>query len=307
MRHETPSPAALAGAVHSSVEHDSAARHVSGRAEYTDDIPEPRGTLHAYVGLSKVAHGIITAMDLSAVRSAPGVVDVMIADDVAHNDIAPTGKHDDPVLADGKVMFFGQPVFAVLAETRLQARRACQLAKIEYEALPHAIDVADVPAGDPAHFVTEPLKLQRGDPGPALAAAPRRITGGMRIGGQDHFYLMLVWCSTQHPSEVQHMVAHVLGASSHDVEVKVRRMGGGFGGKETQSNQFAVIAALFARKHGRAVKLRLDRDDDMEATGKRHDFLASYDVGFDDTGRIHALDMVFAARCGFSADLSGPV
>jgi xanthine dehydrogenase large subunit len=321
MRHEAPKAAQLEGAVHSSVEHDSAARHVSGRAEYTDDIPEPRGTLHAYVGLSTVAHGRITALDLSAVRAAPGVVDVMVAGDVAHNDIAPTGKHDDPVLADGVVKFFGQPVFAVLAETRLQARRACRLARVEYEALPHAIDVADVPAGDPAHFVTEPLKLQRGDPAAALAAAPHRLTGEMRIGGQDHFYLeghislavpgenreMLVWCSTQHPSEVQHMVAHVLGASSNDIEVKVRRMGGGFGGKETQSNQFAVIAALFARKHGRAVKLRLDRDDDMEATGKRHDFLASYDVGFDGDGRIHALDMVFAARCGFSADLSGPV
>jgi xanthine dehydrogenase large subunit len=311
----------LQGEVHRSVEHDSAARHVTGRAEYTDDIAEPRGTLHAYVGLSTIAHGRIAAMDLSAVRAAPGVVDVMVAQDIAHNDIAPTGKNDDPVLAAGKVMFYGQPVFAVLASTRLQARRAARLAVIEYVADAHLIDVQDVPAGDPAHFVTEPLRLQRGDPAPALAAAPHRIRNAMVIGGQDHFYLegqislavpgenneMLVWCSTQHPSEVQHMVAHVLGVSSNDVEVKVRRMGGGFGGKETQGNQFAVIAALFARKHGRAVKLRLDRDDDMEATGKRHDFHVTYDVGFDGRGVICALDMVYAARAGFSADLSGPV
>jgi xanthine dehydrogenase large subunit len=320
MRHERPAPG-LQGAVHSSVEHDSAARHVSGRAEYTDDIPEPRGTLHAYVGLSTIAHGRIVSLDLSGVRAAPGVVDVLTAADIAHNDISPTGRNDEPVLAEGKVMFFGQPVFAVLAYTRLQARKACKLAKIDYEPFPHLIDVQDVPAGDRSHLVTDPLTLQRGEPVPALDAAPRRIKGAMVIGGQDHFYLegqvslaipgenkeMLVWCSTQHPSEVQHMVAHVLGASSNDIEVKVRRMGGGFGGKETQGNQFAVLAALFARKHGRAVKLRLDRDDDMEATGKRHDFHVTYDVGFDGDGRIRALDMVYAARAGFSADLSGPV
>lgn len=306
------------GAIHTSAEHDSAARHVAGRAEYIDDIPEPKGTLHAYVGLSTIAHGNITTIDLSAVLAAPGVVDIMVAGDIAHNDISPTGKNDEPILANGKVMFFGQPVFAVLAKTRLEARHAARLAKITYEALPLNIDVLDSNADD---LVTEPLKLQRGNPEIALKKSKHRIKSEMRIGGQDHFYLegqialaipgenheMVVWSSTQHPSEVQHMVAHVLGAGSSDIEVKVRRMGGGFGGKETQSNQFAVLAALFARKHGKAVKLRLDRDDDMESTGKRHDFHVTYDVGFNQRGVIEALDMVYAARAGFSSDLSGPV
>jgi xanthine dehydrogenase large subunit len=318
MRHETASATPVKGAPHTSVEHDSAARHVAGRAEYIDDIAEPKGTLHAYLGFSTVAHGLITAMDLSAVRACPGVVDVMVAGDIAHNDISPTGKNDEPVLAAGRVMFYGQPLFAVLAQTRLQARQAARLAKITYQPVPHAIDVLQA---SPDDLVTEPLKLQRGEPDLALAKSKHRIKNEMRIGGQDHFYLeghialaipgenneMLVWCSTQHPSEVQHMVAHVLGARASDIEVKVRRMGGGFGGKETQSNQFAVLAALFARKHGKAVKLRLDRDDDMESTGKRHDFHVSYEVGFNTRGVIEALDMVYAARAGFSSDLSGPV
>jgi xanthine dehydrogenase large subunit len=318
MRHETATATPVKGAPHTSVEHDSAARHVAGRAEYIDDIAEPKGTLHAYPGFSTVAHGLITAMDVSAVCACPGVVDVMVAGDIAHNDISPTGKNDEPVLAAGKVMFYGQPLFAVLAQTRLQARQAARHAKITYQPVPHAIDVLQA---SPADLVTEPLKLQRGEPDLALAKSMHRIKNEMRIGGQDHFYLeghialaipgenneMLVWCSTQHPSEVQHMVAHVLGAGSNDIEVKVRRMGGGFGGKETQSNQFAVLAALFARKHGKAVKLRLDRDDDMESTGKRHDFHVSYDVGFNTRGVIEGLDVVYAARAGFSSDLSGPV
>ncbi len=318
MRHETIKNAETKGAVHTSVEHDSAARHVAGRAEYIDDIAEPKGTLHAYVGLSNIAHGTIKAIDLSAVRASAGVVDIMVASEIAHNDISPTGKNDEPILADGKVKYYGQPIFAVLAKTRLEARHAARLAKITYDALPYAIDVLDAAPDD---LVTEPLKLQRGDPQTALTKSKHRIINEMRIGGQDHFYLeghiafaipgenqeMVVWSSTQHPSEVQHMVAHVLGAGSSDIEVKVRRMGGGFGGKETQSNQFAVLAALFARKHGKAVKLRLDRDDDMEITGKRHDFHVTYDVGFNNRGVIEALDMVYAARAGFSSDLSGPV
>ena len=320
MRHEKPhSDAPLPGQTHSDLAHDSAVKHVSGRAEYIDDIAEPKGTLHAYLGFSTIAHGTVKTLDLSAVRASKGVVDVLTADDlIGKNDISPTGKDDEPIISAGKIMFHGQPIFAVLAETRLLARRAALLAKITYNEHPAAIDVLDAAASD---LVTEPLTLQRGDAAIALKKSKNRITQTMRIGGQDHFYLegqiamavpgedkeMLVWSSTQHPSEVQHMVAHALGAGAHDIEVKVRRMGGGFGGKETQSNQFAVIAALFARRTNKAVKLRLDRDDDMVATGKRHDFHVSYDVGFDKNGRIDALDMVYAARCGFSSDLSGPV
>jgi len=236
------------------------------------------------------------------------------------NDISPTGRHDEPVLATGKVQFHGQPVFAVIAETREQARRACRLAKIAYAELPFVTDIGDTDRFD-GQLVTPPLTLKRGDAADAIASAPRKLSGQMRIGGQDHFYLegqialaipgedsdVTVYSSTQHPSEVQHMVAHVLGVPSHAVTVEIRRMGGGFGGKETQGNQFAAIAAVAAKKLGRAVKIRPDRDDDMTATGKRHDFLVDYEVGFDDDGNILGVDFHYAARCGFSADLSGPV
>ena len=284
-------------------------------------MPEPAGTLHGCLGLSTVAHGTITKMDLSAVRSAPGVVDVLTAKDVpGENDISPTGRHDEPVLADGKVQFYGQPIFCVIAETREQARRASRLAKVEYEELPSIIDIGEL---DPAKgkLVTPPLTLKRGDAAAAIAKAPRRLKGQMRVGGQEHFYLeghiamampgedddVTVYSSTQHPSEVQHMVAHALGVPSNAVTVEIRRMGGGFGGKETQGNQFAALAAIAAKKHHRAVKIRPDRDDDMTATGKRHDFLVDYEVGFDDDGNILGVDYIFAARCGFSSDLSGPV
>ena len=315
------SPQAVKGGVRSPEVHDSAAKHVRGDAVYVDDLDEPVGTLHAYLGLSQIAHGEIDELDLSEVSSAPGVVCVLTADDIpGHNDISPTGKHDDPVLVDGRVEFYGQPVFAVIAETRDQARRAAHKAKMSYKPLAHATTVADASTAD-YPYVTEPLTLKRGDAQSALSASPNRIKGRMVVGGQDHFYLeghiafafpgededVTVYSSTQHPSEVQHMVAHALGVPTNAVTIKVRRMGGGFGGKETQPNLFASIAAIAAKKTGRAVKLRPDRDDDMIATGKRHDFVNDYEVGFDDDGRILAVRGDFAARCGFSADLSGPV
>ncbi|MDD7970009.1 xanthine dehydrogenase molybdopterin binding subunit [Roseinatronobacter alkalisoli] len=309
------------GAAHESHIHDSAIKHVTGRAEYTDDITEPAGCLHAYIGTAGIAHGHITALDLDAVRAAPGVVAVLTADDIpGRNDISPNGLDDEPVFTSDLVQFFGQPVFAVVAETRDLARRACQLAKIDYAPLPHACDI-DAAEGADYPDVTAPLTLERGQVGPALNSAPHRIQGRLRVGGQDHMYLegqialaipgeddeIALFASTQHPSEAQHMVAHTLGVPANAVVVNVRRMGGGFGGKETQMNLFCVIAALAAKKLGRAVKLRPDRDQDMEITGKRHDFRIDYDLGFDDQGRILAVDGVFAARCGWSSDLSGPV
>jgi len=321
-RHEprTQGKAKIDGGVASDEKHDSARKHVSGEAIYIDDMAEPAGTLHACLGLSEVAHGAITGFDLSDVRAAPGIVAVLTANDVpGDNDMSPTGLHDEPILADGRVQFFGQPVFAVIAETREAARRACRLAKIDYAEEPALIDVAD--AADDAKLVTAPLKLERGDSAAAIAAAPHTVRGQMRVGGQDHFYLegqiafalpgedgdVTVFSSTQHPSEVQHMVAHALGVPSHAVTIEVRRMGGGFGGKETQANLFATIAAIAAKKLNRPVKLRPDRDDDMTATGKRHDFLIDYTVGFDDEGGILGVDFTYAARCGYAADLSGPV
>ncbi len=311
----------ITGGVHASPRHDSAHKHVAGTAVYIDDITEPTGTLHAGLGLSTVAHGILKSVDLDAVRAAPGVVDVLTCADIPGvNDISPSGMNDDPVLAEGKVQFHGQPIFCVIAETREQARRAARLAKIEYEELPADIDIWDLDVATHRQVFT-PLTLKRGDAAGALETAPRRVTGRMRLGGQDHFYLegqvslavpgeddeVLVHCSTQGPSETQHMIAHALGVPSHAVTVEVRRMGGGFGGKETQANQCAALAAIAAKRLNRAVKVRLDRDEDMVATGKRHDFAIDYDVGFDDEGRILAVDYTFALRAGFSADLSGPV
>ena len=310
----------IRGAVHKDLRHDSAHKHVTGLAEYTDDIPEPHGTLHAYLGLADRAHAEILSIDLEAVRSAPGVIGVLTPPDILHNDVSPVGKHDDPIFAERLVEFHGQPIFAVIAETRDLARRAAKKARIDYRDLPHVTDVAAAVAAD-YPFVTDPLKLERGEVEPALATAPHRLTAQMRVGGQDHFYLeghiafavpgedddVTVYSSTQHPSEVQHMVAHVMGVPSNAVTIIVRRMGGGFGGKETQPNLCAAVAAVAAKKWRRAVKLRPDRDDDMVATGKRHDFLIDYDVGYDADGRVLAVDGVFAARCGFSADLSGPV
>ncbi|WP_417721107.1 xanthine dehydrogenase molybdopterin binding subunit [Salipiger sp.] len=316
MKHDTT----LRGAVHADRQHDSALKHVRGLAEYTDDIPEPAGTLHAYLGVSDVTHATMHGLDLSSVLAAPGVIGVITAADIPGvNDISPTGRHDEPVFPTERIEYHGQPLFAVIAETRDAARRAATLAAVDCTPLPHALDpVSAQQAGYP--HVTDPLKLERGDIG-ALEQAPHRLKGRMALGGQDHMYLegqiafaipgededVTVHCSTQHPSEAQHMVAHVLGVPSNAVTVNVRRMGGGFGGKESQMNLFAVVAAMAAKRWNRPVKIRPDRDQDMTATGKRHDFVIDYDVAFDDQGRIQAVDGTFAARCGWSSDLSGPV
>ena len=301
------------------VPHESAALHVTGRAAYTDDLSEPQGTLHLALGLSPVAHGRLRHVDLDAVRAATGVVDVIVAADIpGTNDVGPI-QHDDPILADGLVHFAGQPIFAVAATSVMAARRAARLAHYDIAPLPAILTIDEALAAE--SYVLPPVHVTRGDAGRAIAAAPHRLHGEIRSGGQDHFYLegqvalamptddggMHVHCSTQHPGEVQQMVAHALALPAHRVVVECRRMGGGFGGKETQMSLFACVAAIFAQRTGRAAKLRLDRDDDMIATGKRHAFLHRFEVGFDDAGRILGLDLTLASRCGFSADLSGPV
>jgi xanthine dehydrogenase large subunit len=310
----------IIGGVSEARPHDSGHKHVTGQAVYIDDMPEPPGLLHVYFGLGGNAHARIQTLDLAPVHAADGVVAVLTATDIpGENDISPTHRHDEPVFATDRVHYAGQPIFAVAAHTRDQARRAALLANITYEPLPPVLSIAA--AKDTGDLVTEPLTLVRGDAGAALRKAPRQLSGRMHIGGQDHFYLegqvalavpgedeeITVYSSTQHPTEIQIMTAQVLAIPANAVTVEVRRMGGAFGGKETQGNLFAVAAALVAQRTGQAAKVRPDRDDDMIVTGKRHDFLVDYAAGFDDDGRILAVDMTYAARCGWSSDLSGPV
>ncbi|MBP6903434.1 MAG: xanthine dehydrogenase molybdopterin binding subunit [Burkholderiaceae bacterium] len=311
--------------------HESAHLHVAGAAPYTDDLPEPAGCLHAALGLSPVAHGRIRALDLERLRAQPGVVAVFTALDIPGvNDCGPI-VHDDPVLAtlqrrpdgglDGEVRHVGQPVFAVIASTRDAARRAAALARqvLDIEPLPAVLGTAQAHAQQ--QYVVPPMHLRRGDAAAALAAAPQRLDGRFSLGGQEQFYLegqislaqpqedgaMLVWCSTQHPSEMQHAVAHVLHVAAHRVQVSCRRMGGGFGGKESQSAVFACVAALAASKLQQPVKLRPDRDDDFEITGRRHPFDFEWQLGHDEQGRILAAEVTMVSNAGHSADLSAPV
>ncbi|HVL77179.1 MAG TPA: xanthine dehydrogenase molybdopterin binding subunit [Noviherbaspirillum sp.] len=299
--------------------HESAALHVLGEATYTDDIPELQGTLHAALGLSQKAHAKIRAIDLEAVKAAPGVVAVYTAADIpGTNDCGPI-IHDDPILADGLVQYVGQPVFLVVADTHDNARRAARLGRIDYEELPAILTPQQ--AKQAQSFVLPPMRLARGDFRRAFEAAPHRFSGELYVGGQEQFYLegqisyavpkedrgMHVWCSTQHPSEMQHVIAHALGLHSHHVVVECRRMGGGFGGKESQSALWAAAASIAAARLNRPVKLRADRDDDMMVTGKRHDFHYEYEIGYDDDGRILAARVEMVSRAGYSADLSGPV
>src|SRR5438105_8561396 len=316
---ESRAESRVKGGVGAAIPHDSGHLHVSGEATYTDDIPEVRGTLYAAIGMSERAHARIKAIDLAKFRAAPGVVASITAREIpGKNDYGPVIA-DDPIFATALVQYHGQSLFAVAACTMEQARRAARLALIEYEDLKPNLTAKE--ALRDQSFVLPTERLVRGNPRAAIASAPHRLQGRINIGGQDQFYLegmiaysipkedgtMLVYSSTQHPGEVQHQVAHALDVSAKDVVVDCRRMGGGFGGKESQPGLFACVAALLAQKTGKAIKLRVDRDDDMLMTGKRHDFETEYEVGFDDDGRILGVDFVLAGRCGYSADLSGSI
>jgi xanthine dehydrogenase large subunit len=299
--------------------HDSAVLHVTGRARYCDDIALPANTLHAAFGVSPVAHGRLRGLNLDAVRTAPGVVAVVHAADVPGENNYGGAVHDDPIFAAASLCYAGQPVFAVAATSMNAARRAVRAAQFDVEALPALLDIRAALAAQ--SFVLPSERVTRGNPVAQLAAAALRLRGSFQLGGQDHFYLegqiaialpqddgsIVIHSSTQHPTEVQNIVAHALGWEANRVTVLCRRMGGGFGGKESQPALLAATCAVLALRTGRAVKLRLERDADMIITGKRHDFIADYDVGFDATGRLLALSVMLASRCGYSADLSGPV
>ncbi|MBB3997359.1 xanthine dehydrogenase molybdopterin binding subunit [Aureimonas pseudogalii] len=315
--------ARLKGGVGQGIAHDSGTKHVTGAARYIDDEPELPGTLQVFIAMSARAHARIRAIDLSPVRAAPGVVCVLSASDIPGvNDYSPVFG-DDPIFAEDLVSYVGQPLFAVAAADLNAARMAAKLARVDYEDLlaaitiPQAIRLADEFGED----LLPPHEMRLGDAEAALAAAPHVVEGSVETGGQDHFYLegqiayaipgedgdMLVHSSTQHPSEVQHNVAKALGLADHAVTVEVRRMGGGFGGKESQPALFASVCALVARATGRPAKCRLDRDDDMEMTGKRHEMRADYRVGHDAAGRILGAEFRHVVRCGYSKDLSGAI
>ena len=301
--------------------HEAAHLHVSGEAVYIDDIAEAHGTLHAALGLSPIAHGTLVSVDLELLRRQPGVVAVLTAADIpGENNCGPL-IHDDPLLAEGELRYVGQPVYAVIATDRELARRAAALAKQAIVATPLPAVLTAREAHAIGQYVLPPMHLARGDAAGALAASPHRLDGEWAVGGQEQFYLegqisyalpqenqaLLIHCSTQHPSEMQQLVAHAMGWQAHQVTVQCRRMGGGFGGKESQSALFACVAAIAAQRLRRPVKLRVDRDDDFLVTGRRHGFDYRWSVGFDDEGRILGAEIDLISNCGHSADLSAPV
>ena len=300
--------------------HDAARLHVTGTARFVDDIPVPVDCLHLAFGLSSIARGTIASMDLDAVRAAPGVRAVLTADDLAHaNDVSPSAN-DEPLLSDGSVHYLGQPLFLVAATSHLAARRAARMGQVEYAAETPILTVDEALATD-NRFGEGPVIWSKGNAEAAITASPRKLEGVVDIGGQEHFYLegqvalaepqeggdILIRASSQHPTEIQHKIADALGQPMHSVRVETRRMGGGFGGKESQGNALAVACAVMAHATGRPCKMRYDRDDDMTITGKRHDFRIAYRVGFDENGLILGVSFIHYIRCGWSRDLSFPV
>ena len=302
-----------------SIAHESARAQVQGAVRYVDDVPEILGTLHAAPVMSRIAHGRVRGLDASAALAMPGVRGIVTAADIPGSPILAAFGHDEAIFASDTVQHVGNVMALIVADDVMTARRAARRVKADIEPLPAILSTQE--ALEKNHFVLPPVHVSRGDAASALKAAPHRLAGSFSVGGQEHFYLegqvayaqpqdMGQWqilSSTQHPGEVQHWVAHALGVSMHDVGVQTRRMGGGFGGKETQAGHLAVWAALAAKKFDAPVKLRLDRDDDFMITGKRHPFDYDYEVGFDDSGKLCGLKVAMRVNCGFSADLSGPV
>ncbi len=302
--------------VHVARRHDSALKHATGQALYIDDIPEPPGTLHAALVMSPAASGHLRRLDLSRAAAAPGVAAAFAASDIpGSNNIAGSGK-EEPLFASDKVEFAGQPLAVVVADTLDAARAAAELAMIDIQPTEAILDIGTALARQA--YVQAPSTILRGDPDAALNAAPHRLTAEFSVGGQEHFYLegqiafalpgedgdLVVHSSTQHPTEVQHVCAQVLGCDFNRVTTVVRRLGGGFGGKESNASWVAAAAALAAATLGWPVKLRLPREIDIIATGKRHGFEYRYTVGFDETGRVLALDALLAADAGWSLDMT---
>ena len=295
--------------------HESGIKHVSGRAFYTDDLPESPGTLFGAIGWSKKAHAIIKKMNLEKVIKSEGVTAVVTSSDITgRNDVGPV--YDGDPIFPKKAEYYGQPLFAVAAKTTEQARKAVLKAKITYKTLKPVTTIKE--ALKKKSYVLKEKIIKKGDATKAIENSVNRLNGSFTTGSQEHFALegqtafvipqedndYKVFSSTQHPSETQQVIAKMLNQKSNTITVETRRIGGGFGGKETQSFIFAAICTLLAKKTKHPVKLRMDRDDDIIITGKRHDFYSEYKVGFDELGVIKGLKIKLASRCGISPDLS---
>ncbi|MDY6927143.1 MAG: xanthine dehydrogenase molybdopterin binding subunit [Pseudomonadota bacterium] len=302
-----------------SEKHESAIRQVSGSARYVDDIPAPASLCYASAGVTNVASGTLTSLDLSAVKRSPGVIDVITISDIpGHTDIGPVFG-GDPILLDKEVKFHGQPVFAVLAETQEQARVAATKATMTFAEAEAILTTNEALAADAKVRPTH--EFGRGDVSITLQTAPLTASGHLSVGGQEHMYLegqvslaipeeedrISIFTSSQHPSEVQKLVAEVLDVKLHRVAVDMRRMGGGFGGKESQAAQWACLAAVFALRTRRAVKMRLPRMMDMQVTGKRHPFENDYEIAFNETGKMLGAKVTVSGNCGHSPDLSDAI
>lgn len=299
--------------------HESATQQIDGSARYVDDMPEIAGTLHAAPVLSKHAHGVVLSLNMDEALTHPGIQGAVTSNDIPGDPMIASFGHDEAVFADRVVQYVGHVMALIVGDSHSQARAAACAVHATIAQRPAVLNVRD--ALKQAQFVLPPVHVARGDAPAAIATAAHVLQGTLDVGGQEHFYLegqiayaipqenneWLIHASTQHPGEIQHWVAHALAVPMHAVRVVCRRMGGGFGGKETQAGHLAVWAALAARKFNRPVKMRLDRDDDFLITGKRHPFSYDYRVGFDDNGVIQGLDITHLVDCGYSADLSGPV
>jgi len=301
--------------INNKIPHESGSKHVSGRAFYTDDISENPGTLYGAIGWSKKAHAIIKKINLDQVKKSEGVITVITAEDIiGRNDVGPV--YDGDPIFPKIAQYYGQPLFAVAAKTTELARSAVLKAKVTYKTLKPTITIKD--ALKRKLFVLKERIIQKGNSIKAIENSTHRLKGNFTTGSQEHFALegqaayvipqedndFKVFSSTQHPSETQQIIAKVLNQKNHTITVETRRIGGGFGGKETQSFIFAAICTLLAKKTNHPVKLRIDRDDDIIITGKRHDFYSEYEVGFNELGIIHGLKLKLASRCGSSTDLS---
>ncbi len=295
--------------------HDSAYKHVSGAAEYTDDIKEPHDTLFGAIGWSKKAYAKIKKIDLNEVINSEGVVSVVNYLDIpGRNDVGPVFD-GDPIFVKDKVEFFGQPIFAVAATSIELARKAVLKAKINYIEYKPIVTLKD--SLNKKNLLFDVRKINKGNAQKKILKSKHTLKGNFTTGSQEHFYLegqvafvipkedneMIVYSSTQHPSETQQLIGKMLNQKSNSITVLVRRIGGGFGGKETNF-MTAAICSLLAHKTKKPVKLRLDRDDDIILTGKRHEFFSDYEVGFNDKGIIQGLKVKLASKCGMSPDLS---